>query len=576
MIDQLRFLHADWLWAIIPLAFLLLAVFLFKEWKSGLHRRWLRSIVAVLSIICLALIALQPVVPDKNDTAYAIVLSNRYTQASLDSLKELYDPEILTYRPGDDLFEPGAAFRSVFMLGEGVAPFDLWQFDGTPAVYIPGHEPTGVVKLKYSGETTVGEPITIKGLYRNNKGRKRIILEALEGYALDSVAVGGSETPFSLSAETKASGRFLYHLKVKDTAGKVVSRDPLPVVVKDKIPLNVLIINAFPTFETKYLKNFLAESGHTVLVRSQVTRGKFRYESYNRPASRLNMLTYDQLVAFDLIIMDYTSLMQLSRKELNTMEEAIRRGGAGLFIQSDESLHGSSVIPLLPFHFATDSESEISLEGQKISKHPFIIKNDFLQEALHTGKSGMLTVARQSGFGKVGTTVLSDTYTLLLKGEDAAYKRLWTSITEAHARPLTDKNEWSGLHPVVFANQPHQFQLRSQEPQPKVVADNISVPMAQDIDIPGVWHGKIWPEEQGWHQISTQADSLGAFDYYVVDTTYWQGLVAAQTRLANRKYFTGTTPQVESKTTGWRTLNLIYFYLLFILGVGYLWLAPKL
>ncbi|ELR73828.1 Hypothetical protein C900_01438 [Fulvivirga imtechensis AK7] len=576
MIDQVRWIHIEWLWPVLGVSTLLLVIFLIKELKSTARHRPLRVGVAFIGVCTLALIALKPTVPLHGQRHYAVVLTRGYAEATLDSLKRLYNARVIYYEPGGDIFASGRLYDSIFLLGDGLAPYDLWQLDNRSAVYLQGAEPSGVVKLKYPHEVTVGAELTVEGVFRNDSGKKWLLLEASEGYSEDSVLVEGQEEVFfSLKANTKATGRFLYHMAVKDTLGNALLRDPLPVTVKGQVPLNILIINAFPTFETKYLKNFLAEEGHAMIVRSQVSRGKYRYEYFNRTSASGNLLSSGRLKTFDLVIADHPSMTRLSLSELRSMEEAVNKEGVGLFIQPDEALFSASAAPLLSMDFIRDGREATLIEGQSLKKHPVNIVDDFLLQPVLESEGSVLASWQRHGRGKVGTMVLNDTYVLLLKGKETLYRQLWTSIIDAHARTTQSANEWHSKFPVAFPHEPYEFQLRSREALPQLFNDNTAVPVGQDIDIPELWYGRTWPRATGWSQLSTVADSTYRFNYYVADTGYWVGMLAERTRNTNRQHFQQVSAVVP-ESTGWRAVNLLGFYFLFILCVGYLWLVPKL
>lgn len=580
MIDRIWFIHIDWLWIVLAVSVLLVAVLLIKEWKSKQRRRLaLRSVISILGVLCLAAIALRPAISVEIHPKNAVILTEGSSSRLLDSLHNKYDLDVLKYTAGEDLFLSGRAYDSLFVLGDGLERFDLWQLDGKWVQYLPEKRPSGVVRIKYPHKIIVGKELRIDGIYRNNKGSKQILMETSEGYALDSVIIKeDQEMLFSLTAETKTAGRFVHHLTVKDSAGSVISKDPLPVIIKNEEPLHILMVNNFPTFEMKYLKNYLSEEGHAVAVRNQLTKGKFQYEYYNHPAKEVKVLTEDNLKFFDLLIVDALSLRELSKKEKQAVEGAIRTDGMGLFILPDELLFKETAKAPAALDYTEHKDSEVIISGQRINKYPYAFKQGFTLMNVHTSGNVVLSAYHMLGSGKVGSTMLDKTYTLLLKGEDEIYRQLWTEIIESHSKTKGAVSEWKNLTaiPVAFPHQPFSFQLRTSESTPEVFSDHSHVPLAQDIDLPDVWHGNIWPKTKGWQTISILQDSLSRYDFYVADTGHWKALIADDKRIANQNKIEQSEIIALSIQREWQQMDLIWFYLMFMFCIGYLWLEPKL
>lgn len=133
----------------------------------------------------------------------------------------------------------------------------------------------------------------------------------------------------------KTAGKLVYRLIEKDSVGNELSENPIPVEVQPNKVFNVLIINDFPTFETKYLKDCLAEMGHKVLIRSKLTSNRYKFEYFNREQVPLSVFSQATLESFDLLIIDSQSLRNLPNSAKNGLEMAINQDGLGVFVQAD-------------------------------------------------------------------------------------------------------------------------------------------------------------------------------------------------------------------------------------------------
>jgi hypothetical protein len=174
--------------------------------------------------------------------------------------------------------------------------------------------------------------------------------------------------------------------------------------------------------------------------------------------------------------------------------------------------------------------------------------------------------------GTAGFQLLRETYALLLAGDSLSYGSLWSPLIDVTARARTASSA---------IRLPRAFPLRTNEPvpvelvsrnTPALFADSVAVPVAEDPLIDGLWHATVWPDESGWHALTTQTDTLS---YYVFPSGEWESLRVAQQQAATRMA-SMRTPDTDALRFVSRPLSLIYFWIAFLLAIGFLWLAPKL
>jgi hypothetical protein len=137
---------------------------------------------------------------------------------------------------------------------------------------------------------------------------------------------------------------FQYALVTRDSLNDEIE-SKIPIEVKPEEKLNILFVQKYPTAEVRYLKNFLAEKGYAITVRSQISKTNFHYEYSNQESIRIDRLTPELLETLDLVFLDSESLNGLSPSELKTLEQACRAGlGAIILLNSTDT---KSKIPLL-------------------------------------------------------------------------------------------------------------------------------------------------------------------------------------------------------------------------------------
>lgn len=576
MSEKITFLHAQWLWLILGIALLLGLVFVWKEWKSGKKRLFLKSIIAFLALTALALLALQPLVLRTETAGMGVILTPNYEKAQLDSLQQQYKGmPVLTYNAGKPLLNRIDTLKTVWLLGEGIQPFDLWQLDHTAANYLGSNLPKGIIRLNYKAENVTGNLLVINGLYHQGENGNKLLLQDPAGNALDSISLKAEkEQNFQLQTELKTVGNYVFWLVEKDSLGKVISSDPLPVQIAEKKRLKILVLNGFPTFETKYLKNFLAESGHELMVRSQVSKGRYVFEYFNRERTPIGTLSAKSLEALDLLILDTYALKSLTRTERIVLEKAIREVGLGVWIQADAGFFNAQG-SLTSFDFYRDKNTAIRLDAWPkltLSKHPYVFKEGFLIQPIYQANGKLISAYQRLGTGRVGTSVIENTYPWLLDDHATAYQELWAEILNTISKKEIPVATWEAPA-IVFKDAPFQFKIRTLVNEPTVTG-HFEIPLRQEVAIPNIWIGTLHPQETGWNQLTLKQDTTAVYSYYVTDTSHWKALTAAETIAANQNYFK-QTHATGAKNKTWKPLKPWWFFMIFLVCMGYLWLEPK-
>lgn len=581
MMDSLGFSNIDWLFPVCFSAILIWGVFIWKEWYVSKKKRFfLKTFLAFIAIGSLALIALKPVKIVDVEKNKVIILTPGYKEAQLDSLQnETKKLEVINHEPGKPIFTEEDRITSAFILGHGIASFDLWQFDGISSKFLSAAGPDGVIKLHYEQENSVGDSLTLKGKYKNPKNGNRLILEGPAGRNLDSISFDNPGVhAFSLKSALKAKGNFLYSLVEKDSTENLLSSNPVPVRVKDRQVLKILILNAYPTFETKYLKNFLAESGHEVVVRSQLTRGRFKFEYFNTERIPVNSISEEILENFELLIIDAIELRNMAGRTRDNLKIAVKEQGLGIYIQPDLSFFNSAE-QFSELNFVSTQNSEFRMEEWPkipIETYAFAINDEFKLHAIHESDGHIFSGYRKVQNGRIGTSVFQDTYNLILDGNTEAYQALWSQIITGISKTEKPDLYWSSDSFMAYANEPFSFKLRTSIQDSEIMDDQENeIPIKAGIDIPTLWTGTTFPREEGWRYLSANRDSISRFYYYTGNTKDWSSLRAQETIQENVRYFNSELKEHQLQKVQ-EPINLIWFYVIFLLSIGFLWLEPKI
>ena len=580
MIDTLHFLHQDFIVPVVIGAFLLFIVFVWKEWYLPIRIKfYVHVLIALVTLISLAMLALKPMIWSSSQINSGVLLTENFQKERLDSLNREYkNLKVIPYKVNQPIGKVLDSISSLFVLGNGLRSFDFWQLKKLPTNYVGAVIPKGIIKLNYPKEISVGEQWIVRGSYNAPKIGHQLLLTDSSGKEIDSVQMDKAErTDFELSANVKVRGKYVYKILEKDSLGNRIATESLPIQVLPRKKLQILMVNSFPTFESKYLKNFLAEVGNELTVRSQLTRGKFKFEYFNTERRPFYSFSKKQLEPIDLMIIDANSYVNLSTMSLQTIEQAIQRDGLGVLLLPDE---GFFKLPVKTsnFEFLREKSSRITLDQwPKLSweKYPYIFKEGLRLEKVHRSDETLLTAYHSMGRGRIGTTVIQNSYRLLLAGNSEVYRTFWSETISAFSKRRESLAEWSSGSEFVFVDEPFPFEIRTAFEDPQAIGGHGGIPLMQNPDIGALWSGITYPGNTGWQRIKLENDSVATLDYYVMDSTKWKSITAYKTRAENKRQFNSIADVTANRKT-LTPLNRLWFFLIFILGQGYLWFAAKL
>lgn len=566
------------------------------EWRRPLRFKALRLLACAVAVLALGAIFIRPAFPGE-DAHQTLLLTASYSQTVADSLRRalpqavFYSLDAEKYRSAEVLSSyrqlfPGAASTYGFpadngktgmtgrltgIVGEGLPSYALDSLQGG-FFYLPSPLPNGITTLTLPRDLQRNKVAVVKGIFHTSHLPAWLTLSAPSG-KLDSVQLLSIAGSFAFEFTPKVSGRVTYALTLTDSTGTSV-REPVPLVVEEFVPLNILILQEYPTFELSHLKNYLADRGHRVAVRARLSQSIYRTEFINRIARALNPITPALLVEFDLLIADPSVLTQMPAMERSAVTTATRNGLGTLMVFNGVPQKFPSP-EMLPVTFVTQSTDTVSvaLHGRRLTLPATRLSpSQFRGFPVSTDRSRILSGYASVREGTTGFQLLRETYSLLLAGDSVSYGSLWSPLIDATARTRTAT---SAIHLT------RAFPLRTDEPvnieivsrtTPSLYSDSMPVPVMEDPLIDGLWRATVWPGKSGWHALTNQTDTLS---YFVFSHDEWQTLRIAQQQDATRVASTRPANPDALRTVS-QPLSLIVFWIAFLLATGFLWLAPKI
>jgi hypothetical protein len=586
----------SWTIIVFILCFLLAAFAILKEvsrpQKANLG---LRITASVLAVAALAFV-ISPIRYTKDisvaDDHASVLLTPGFDSDSLANYKTdqilTIDKSIQRSYPQaklirlDELKADSTVFGKVHVFGYGLNKNELTQLNHLPIVFHSSSSPSGITNINWNKKLRPGESLTVQGRY-NNTGSKQIklVLKGLSTLLDTDIISGRGNHEFALTTIPKTEGRAVYHLLVVSGAD-TLENENLPIKIDPVQPLKVLILSASPDFETKFLKNWLAENGYEVTVRSTISKDKFSTEYANMQPVKLEDLNPAILERFDVVIGDLSVLKaegalkpEVTQKDLGVVERADSLSKGRSWLQTNFAVEKLAVKNTLPV--------ALNIRGRKSKSAPLKTGQTFIRDMPATQtlvtdtQNHSLVSCSLAGSGRLVFTTISNSYNWMLAGDKDDYAAFWSLLISNAARksPVSDRWHINGF-PTV--NEPVDLQLQSAKSPGKIVAESSVIASDQNPQIPFEWNTHYWPAKVGWHSIK-QNNGQSQW-YYVYSKNDWLSVKAAERLAATSRYVS------ENRANSFVTKHIhekvrievpkIYFYLLLLAACAYLWAEAKI
>lgn len=589
-------LSADFQIGAILIALLVLALLIFWEIKRN-RRAVLRIILSILTVGSLLLIALQPTKQVQKEQQKAVFLTENYLQKDLDSLWSKYSK--VSVIPISDLNKDSlTTYDTLHILGDGFFPANMPDTLNIPIVLSLNALREGFINFQYTKKVTILEEVKLQGIfYSKDTLEKKLILRSPKGEETIKTVNKIGKIAFNFQQKTAKAGRFLYSMIVENK-DSILQEEVFPIIVQQREKLKVLILNEAPNFETKYLKNWLTEGEHSLAIRSTISKEKFNTEFINFPKTTLANLNQNLLKKIDVLVVTASTIHQLQRIELKALKKAIEQG-LGMIVLPDERLFTPQLAkPFQSFFFGVDYEKndrkELIISNLINSQKEGVTLKSFPYQAglkvnilpvLKDDANWSIAVTAIKNQGRITSSIIPITYTLQLQGKPAVYNAYWSELFKATAPANFVLNNWQVKEELlVRPNDEMQFQLNTSEPIPivQIVEENDA---ATDIFLQQnpinleTWKGSFWPYQTGWHTLHTKANKEEIDWFYVQPKTAWESMRLFGQHQMNLDWLerqnAGLKMNDRPIVLEREALPIWWFYLLFLLGIGGLWIEEK-
>ena len=452
------------------------------------------------------------------------------------------------------------AIDSVRVHGHGLPARDHDAAAGLPLVFEPAPLPDGLQSLELPATAVQGRAFTVRGRLQGTAGGRVEVLDPSGGIL--ATTAPGDDGSFVLTAHAGPAGPTPFSLRWLDADGTMRGEETLRIDVIAPARPRLLALAGGPSPELKYLRRWAVDAGldlHTVIeLGGGVQLG-------DRPLP-INAAT---LAEFDLVLLDERAWRQLGPAGRGGLREAVREGLGvlvritgrlnssdlaslrewGLVLEASEGTRGfrwpdtapvggtsvpkgiGTEVPPTSVSAATNPAPQLSRRPLKLSARD--------GRPLHLAPDGEALVAwRNEGRGRVGATILSDSYRLWLSGRQSAFGQHWADTVQTLARARGEDSAPT-LEPAWRGERTTLCGLS--EGDRVIGPDGSEVTLAIDPASGALACAGFWPAQAGLHQLRRGETSLPLL---VRDPDAYPAMVAYE-RQAATKTLAAQAPVVE-------------------------------
>jgi hypothetical protein len=465
----------------------------------------------------------------------------------------------------------------------------------------------GFTDMRWPRTLIEGETLLVSGHYQtiNKDGIIQLHLLDPADNVVDEARIKSGQA-FTLTARIKTPGNLAYKLQAWN-AELMLSEQLVPVEVGQASPLDILIIQSAPSFETRALKNYAAAQGHRVRLNSDISKGKRITQIANLDNETDTNLSPQILAEHDVLIMDGRALVNLPPTQRQWLNAAVD-GGLGLLVLADSTLANNirnlnadllsgfqlapsakvetTAVPRLLTVNATDWQEPLPVAGMQLSAENADVLID-------DGQGRSLVISRSKGLGKIGISLISHTHSWLTAGQNTLWGDYWRTLFSSLARqqvnsyllalPETEFSRVNQRLAVCALGTENGSSVLIRPMVPMELSGGFELQLAADRMNSPRQCAYFWPRTNGWHQLQLYSANrasvvLDQKAIYVFDTTQWlaqhrnERLRATLARSNNSR----NQPTETAATSVSEPLSPFWLWLALIFSASCLWLERKL
>jgi hypothetical protein len=401
-----------WAIAVVLLALPVVQIrFVIRNNSLPTARKWLRGGLNLLLWLLLVSYFLQLRWPVDQPTRHALLVGDEVPSAVARQVKDsLRIQDIFSSRN----FKPD--YDSVTLVGQRFPTEILTQLSKASIQWIPYDKPDQLQTIHWKGILRQGEMQRVTGRIWSSAAQPFQI--RFGARTLDSATLRKGANAFTFQFPAFAHGRSQLELVL----GRSTTLDTIRFFTQVTEPLTVQFLLNNPDFESKTLADWLGKHGNTVQVSATLSKDIRSNVSINKRSTVTKTP--------DLIITEPANAGNAA------VRKAVADGKAVLFINlTNPESDTRTINQVLGSHWQvrkTSNEPTVPI-GHGLMALPYRFADRVNQFAV-----ARYPVAVQQESGRVGVSLLSETFPLALSGDSLTYNQVWTAVLARLSTP--DKN----------------------------------------------------------------------------------------------------------------------------------------
>jgi hypothetical protein len=371
----------------------------------------------------------------------------------------------------------------------------------------------GLVDVRWPRRVTLGDPVTVAGRYRPEGSAVVLRLSGPGGVEAESAPLDDASPEFRLSMVPRAVGRLLLDLEERSSEGTPLRRHTLDVVVAPPTYPRVRIVAERASADASALRRWLAARGAEVELRVALGGGTVA----SSPPLRLADRALEAAESEDLLV---------------TFAAATSGNGGGEAATAAVSLRTARGADLVPLALAAPPDDPKPASAATPVRDPLVTSTQGAAFAWSTEDAARAAPAAPIRIERVGApdlrveSLVVGSYRFLLRGDEASYAELWSTLLEAVRAPRpSPRCEMAGG--PVREDRPVALVCRADRPPRLILVGGETAPSeeiataAHPLDA-GRFDAVVWPRGEGWRRLmASDRGRVADVEFYVQPRDSW-------------------------------------------------------
>lgn len=553
------------IWHVAVLAVIFILAFTWEIKKQTPRKAW-RTIALLFAFISLYIIYLSPYTLTQKTQKSVLLIGQNISENKIDSLEIEYDLEAFQKLSNSKFMKVGNGQQMT------LAELD-YQID-TAFVYgyLPQLNPAYFQvreEIEIEKKLNIDYPKSIAlddslSIIIQNHSKQEVHVSAVIGNDSISKSIP-RESQSHISILPKSSGYILSEISTEKEEYNFA------VKVEKAEHYVIQILAATPDFEWKFLGDYLKSKEHSVYQKTQISKGKFKSSFINWHDS----LQFNRGVAKDLKVLfaDAKAWEDLPQNLKNQYLKKLKENRGNLIFRTNPN-----------------SQIQLSLDKSKPT-NIFSTSDNLLEQSdynyLQFNNLYQLDEVSQNTVFRLvkpdliyGVINFQNSFQLKLSGNNEEYEQIWSPVFSHLIRKSTelfyDKSEWAMQY------QPFFFRLWSEEKHEGISIfnlknDTVQLKLKPDHIYPERQHFMFYPKTVGWHFINLNNQEEPIPFYVQSEAQINQSEFLSDYNYDYLNYLNFEVSNTREKEEIYNQESItLWFFFLFLLCVGYLWIEDKI